>query len=366
MMKIVILGILAVGAMAEFPGFMGVLGDLDMANHPEGTAEMMENLKPEDIKRAVENMSPEMVDMMKEMGITEDQIKDTVSNMPKDFDTSSIMGDMSDKMKNGQEEIRNKMMEKISQMKDQVKEDSISEFKIQMEDMGIDLAGVRSGIKGQILPKLTEMLGKDLRNHGIDTDDTEQLRKDIHMELRMMIGAGKDETNDEIREKLAQKNKEEMKEDGIDFGKDNMKSGLMKELGLNMDGGFDRSSLKDMMKSVTKSGQFGHPDRMARGQFGHPHQMDQQFAAPMKDMMKSVKTSGQFGHPDRMAQQFAAPMKDMMKSVKKSDQFGHLHQMGQQFAAPMKDMMKSVKTSGQFGHPDRMAQQFASLMMDLD
>jgi hypothetical protein len=311
MMKIVILGILAVGAMAEFPGFMGVLGDLDMANHPEGTAEMMENLQPEDIKRAVENMSPEMVDMMKEMGITEDQIKDTVSNMPKDFDTSSIMGDMSDKMKNGQEEIRNKMMEEISQMKDQVKEDSISEFKIQMEDMGIDLAGVRSGIKGQILPKLTEMLGKDLRNHGIDTDDTEQLRKDIHMELRMMIGAGKDETNDEIREKLAQKNKEEMKEDGIDFGKDNMKSGLMKELGLNMDGGFDRSSLKDMMKSVTKSGQFGHPDRMARGQFGHPHQMDQQFAAPMKDMMKSVKTSGQFGHPDRMAQQFASLMMDL-------------------------------------------------------
>jgi hypothetical protein len=47
------------------------------------------------------------------------------------------------------------------------------------------------------------------------------------MELRMMIGAGKDETNDEIREKLAQKNKEEMKEDGIEFGKDNMKSGFL-------------------------------------------------------------------------------------------------------------------------------------------
>jgi hypothetical protein len=31
----------------------------------------------------------------------------------------------------------------------------------------------------------------------------------------------------------------------------------------------------------------------------------------MKDMMKSVKKSGQFGHPDRMAQQFAAPMKDL-------------------------------------------------------
>ena len=295
MMKIVILGILAVGAMAHFPGFMGVLGDLDMANHPEGTTEMMENLKPEDIKKAVENMSPEMVDMMKEMGITEDQIKDTVSNMPKDFDISSIMGDMSDKMKNGQEEIRNKMMEEISQMKEQVKEDSISEFKIQMEDIGIDLTGGRSGIKGQNLPKLTEMLGKDLRYHGIDTDDTEQLRKAVHME---------------IREKLAQKNKEEMKEDGIEFGKDNMKSGLMKELGLNMDGGFDRSSLKDMMKSVTKSGQFGHPDRMA-----------QQFAAPMKDMMKSVKKSGQFGHPHQMGQQFAAPMKDMMKSVKTSGQF---------------------------------------------
>jgi hypothetical protein len=55
-------------------------------------------------------MSPEMVDMMKGMGITEDQIKDTVSNMPKDFDIFSIMGDMSDKMKDGQEEIRNKMM----------------------------------------------------------------------------------------------------------------------------------------------------------------------------------------------------------------------------------------------------------------
>jgi hypothetical protein len=51
------------------------------------------------IKKAVENMSPEMVDMMKGMGITEDQIKDTVSNMPKDFDIFSIMGDMSDKMK---------------------------------------------------------------------------------------------------------------------------------------------------------------------------------------------------------------------------------------------------------------------------
>jgi hypothetical protein len=39
--------------------------------------------------------------------------------------------------------------------------------------------------------------------------------------------------------------------------------------------------------------------------------MDQQFAAPMKDMMKSVKTSGQFGHPDRMAQQFASLMMDL-------------------------------------------------------
>ena len=295
MMKIVFLGILAVGSMAHFPGFMGVLGDLDMANHPEGTTDMMENLKSEDIKKAVE-----MVDMMKGMGITEDQIKDTVSNMLKDFDISSIMGDMSDKMKNGQEEIRNKMMEEIIQMKEQVKEDSISEFKIQMEDMDIDLAGGHSGVKGQILPKFTELLGKDQRYHGIDTDDIEHLRKNVPMELRMMIGAGKDETNDEIREKLAQKNKEEMKEDGIEFGKDNMKSRLMKELGLNMDEGFDRSLLKDMMKSVTKSGQFAHPARMA-----------QQFAAPMKDMMKSVKKSGQFGHPDRMAQQFAAPLKDL-------------------------------------------------------
>ena len=327
MMKIVFLGILAVGAMAHFPGFMDVLGDLDMANHPEGATDMMENLKPEYIKKAVENMSPEMVDMMKGMGITEDQIKDTVSNMPKDFDIFSIMGDMSDKMKDGQEEIRNKMMEEIIQMKEQVKEDSISEFKIQMEDMGIDLGGGHSGIKGQILPKLTEMLEKDRRYQGIDTDDTEQLRKNVHMELRMMIGAGKDETNDEIREKLAQKNKEEMKEDGIEFGKDNMKSGFLKELGLNMDGDFDRSSLKDMMKSVTKSGQFGHLDRMA-----------QQFASPMKDMMKSVKKSGQFGHPDRIAQQFAAPMKVMMKSVKKSGQFGHPDRMAQQFAAPMKDL----------------------------
>ena len=300
MMKIVFLGILVVGAMAHFQGFTDVLEDLDMANHPEGTTDMMENLKPEDIKKEVENMFPEMVDMMKGMGITEDQITDTVSNMPKDFDISSIMGDMTDKMKDGQEEIRNKMMEEIIQMKEQVKEDSISEFKIHMEDMGIDLGGGHSGIKGQILPKLTEMLEKDRRYQGIDTDDTEQLRKNVHMELRMMIGAGKDETNDEIREKLAQKNKEEMKEDGIEFGEDNMKSGFMKELGLNMNGGFDRSSLKDMMNSVTKSDQFGHPDRIA-----------QQFAAPMKVMMKSVKKSGQFGHPDRIAQQFAAPMKDL-------------------------------------------------------
>lgn len=272
-MKIVILGLLAVGAMAQFPGFMGGLGGFDMGNLPEGAMGMIKNIKPEDIKKALENMSPEMVDMMKGMGITEDQIKDAVSNMPKDFDISSIMGDMSDKMKNGQEEIKNNMMEEISQMKEQVKEDSISEFKKQMEAMGIDLTGGHSGIKSQILPKLAEMLGKDLRYHGIDTDDTEQLRKDVHMEIRMMIGAGKDETNDEIREKLAQKIKEEMKEDGMEFDKDNMKSGLMKELGLNMDGGLDRSSLKDIMKSLMKS-----------GQFGHPNQMVQQFAAPMMDL----------------------------------------------------------------------------------
>lgn len=272
-MKIVILGILAVGAMAQFPGFMGGIGGLDMGNLPEGTMDMIKNLKPEDIKKAVENMSPEMVDMIKGMGITEDQIKEAVSNMPKDFDISSIMGDMSDKMKNGQDEIKNKMMEEISQMKEQVKEDSISEFKKQMEEMGIDLTGGHSGIKGQILPKLAEMLGKDLRHHGIDIDDTEQLRKDVHMEIRMMIGAGKDETNDEIREKLAQKIKEEMKEDGIDFDKDNMKSGLMRELGFNLDGGLDRSSMKDMLKSVMKS-----------GQFGHPYQMVQQFAAPMMNL----------------------------------------------------------------------------------
>lgn len=273
MMKIVILGLLAVGAMAQFPGFMGGLGGFDMGNLPEGAMDMIKNIKPEDIKKALENMSPEMVDMMKGMGITEDQIKDAVSNMPKDFDISSIMGDMSDKMKNGQEEIKNNMMEEISQMKEQVKEDSISEFKKQMEAMGIDLTGGHSGIKSQILPKLAEMLGKDLRYHGIDTDDTEQLRKDVHMEIRMMIGAGKDETNDEIREKLAQKIKEEMKEDGMEFDKDNMKNGLMKELGLNMDRGLDRSSLKDIMKSLMKS-----------GQFGHPHQMVQQFAAPMMDL----------------------------------------------------------------------------------
>ena len=51
---------------------LGGFGGLDLKNIkdmiPEGTFDLIKNMKPEDIKNAVANMPPYMVEMMKGMG----------------------------------------------------------------------------------------------------------------------------------------------------------------------------------------------------------------------------------------------------------------------------------------------------------
>ena len=51
---------------------LGGFGGLDLKNIkdmiPEGTFDLIKNMKPADIKNAVANMPPEMVEMLKGMG----------------------------------------------------------------------------------------------------------------------------------------------------------------------------------------------------------------------------------------------------------------------------------------------------------
>ena len=51
---------------------MGGFGGMDLKNIesmiPEGTFDMIKNMKPEDIKEAIKNMPPGMGDMLKGMG----------------------------------------------------------------------------------------------------------------------------------------------------------------------------------------------------------------------------------------------------------------------------------------------------------
>ncbi|XP_052076408.1 uncharacterized protein LOC127714393 [Mytilus californianus] len=264
MMKIVLFGLLAVGAMAQFPGLMGGFGGL-----PSGAMDMLKNLKPDDIKNAIKHMSPEMRDMAKSMGITEDQIKKAVNNMPEDFDMSSMVSGLSDKMKDNKDSMKNMMMKEMDEMKEQMKEESVADFKNQMDNLGFDLSQGPSGFRGQILPKITEMMGENLRYEGIDTNDHEALRKSVHVEIRMMIGAKSDAPNDEVRRMLKEKIMEEMKEEGVEFDKEKAQGefkkammGQLKDMGMDAKDDIDPSSLKDMLRTAMKSGKFGNSQGM--------------------------------------------------------------------------------------------------------
>ncbi|VDI27971.1 Hypothetical predicted protein [Mytilus galloprovincialis] len=265
MMKIFLFGLLVVGAMAQFPGLMGGFG----GQLPSGAMDMLKDLKPDDIKNAIKHMSPEMRDMARSMGITEDQIKNAVKNMPEDFDVSSMVSGLSGKMADNKDAMKDMMMKEMSEMKEQMKEESVKDFKNEMDNFGFDLSQGASGLRGQILPKMTEMMGENLRYEGIDTNDHEALRKNVHVEIRMMIGAKGDATNDEVRRMLKEKIMEEMKEEGVEFNKEKaqgeFKKAMMEELkdmGMDAKDDIDPSSLKDMLRTAMKSGKMGNTQGM--------------------------------------------------------------------------------------------------------
>lgn len=256
MMKIVIFGLLVVGAMAQFPGMLPGFG----GGLPSGAMDMIKDLKPEDIKEALKNMPPEMKDMVKSMGFSEEQIKNAVKNMPEDLDVSAMMEDMQEKMENNKEEMKNKILEEVGQMKEQMKKESVEDFKKEMENYGFDMSEGPSGFRGQILPKITDIMGKELRYQGIDVDDHEQLRKNVHIEIRMMVGAKEDDSIETVREMLREEIVKFMKEDGIELDQErnmaDFKKGMMgtlKEMGMDVNDNFDGQTLKEKFSEAMKS-----------------------------------------------------------------------------------------------------------------
>lgn len=257
MIKVVIFGLLAVSAMAQFPGMLlGGFGGL-----PAGAMDMIKDMKPEDIKEALKNMPPEMMDMVKNMGISEDQIKDVVKNMPEDFDVSSIMQGMQEKMENSREDMKNQIFEEVGQMKEQMKKESVEGFKKEMENYGFDLSQGPSGFQDQILPRITDMMGRQLRYQGINIDDREELRKNVHIEIRMMVGAKEDDSNEVVREMLRKEIIQHMKQDGVEFDHEknvaDFKKGMMgtlKEMGMDANDDLDGNTLKEKLREAMQSG----------------------------------------------------------------------------------------------------------------
>ncbi|XP_052075309.1 uncharacterized protein LOC127712742 [Mytilus californianus] len=266
MIKIVVVGMLAACAMAQFPMMgMGGFGGLDLKNIesmiPEGTFDMIKNMKPEDIKEAMKNMPPGMADMMKGMGISEDQIKDAIKNMPEDMDVAAMIDQAKDKMGDlvdqSKEEMKNQMSNELNQIKEEKRKE--------LEEAGIDLSGGVTGLMSQMLPEITEMFGDKLKAEGIDTDDREKLNEELRRQMREFAGAEEDDTEEQVKEKFMKGFLEEMKQNGFEIKSDDTAEGFqelktqivaeLKDMGFEIEDE-DVSNLPEMLKKMMKSGKF--------------------------------------------------------------------------------------------------------------
>ncbi|VDI49182.1 Hypothetical predicted protein [Mytilus galloprovincialis] len=244
---------------------MGGFGGMDLKNIesmiPEGTFDMIKNMKPEDIKEAIKNMPPGMGDMLKGMGISEDQIKEAVNNMPEDMDMAAMFDQAKDKMGDLVDKSKDEMKSQLSNELSEIKEEKRKE----LEEAGIDLSGGVSGLMSQMIPEITEMFGEKLRAEGIDTDDREKLNEEVRKQMREFAGADEDDTDEQVKEKFMKGFLEEMKQNGFEIKSDDMAEGFqelkkqivdeLKDMGFEIEDE-DVSNLPEMMKKMMKSGKF--------------------------------------------------------------------------------------------------------------
>ncbi|XP_063448541.1 uncharacterized protein LOC134728072 [Mytilus trossulus] len=280
MMKIVLLGLMAAMAYAA-PPMRGMGMGMGMGMPPmmmppmmmggmlpPEALDMLKDLKPDDIKEAIKNMPPQMKDMMKGMGISEDQINEAVKSLPEDL--SPLVEQMKEKLENHPEEVE-KVMAKVElprEMQGNMKESAIDILKRQMQDMGMDIKEDED--MSSVMDKAKTAISKQLKEEGFDINDPEGMQAKMMAEMRKITNAKPDESDEEVKIKVAKDLLSQMKRDGHDVNPENPQESMeklkteltsqLKAMDIEVDAeDMKANDFKAILQKLVSSGKVGNP-----------------------------------------------------------------------------------------------------------